>query len=93
MFNAIIARSGDRSFSSLKQKDNGKIFWKVGDYDKAKSSDNVREIERFYKTSMVAHAPMEPMSALVNFVDEKLHIYAVARWERCCRTYLHNSFK
>ena len=64
------------AFSSLKQKDNGKIFWKVGDYEKARNSDNVREIERFYKTSMVAHAPMEPMSALVNFVDEKLHIYA-----------------
>ena len=54
----------------------GKVFWKIGDYDRCKSDENCREIEREYKTSMVAHVALEPMAALANSVDGKLHIYA-----------------
>ena len=54
----------------------GKVFWKIGDYDRCRSDENCREIEREYKTSMVAHVALEPMAALANSVDGKLHIYA-----------------
>ena len=36
----------------------------------------IKSFERFYETSMVAHVPMEPMSALAHFSDGKLHLYS-----------------
>ena len=58
------------------EESNGKVFWKIGDYDKCKSNENCREIEREYKTSMVAHVALEPMAALANFIDET-YIYTL----------------
>ena len=60
----------------VENKWSGKVFWKIGDYNRCKSNENCREIEREYKTSMVAHVALEPMAALANFVDGNLHIYA-----------------
>ena len=60
----------------INDKKLGKVFWKIGDYDSCKTGEGCREIEREYKTSMVAHVALEPMAALANFVDGNLHIYA-----------------
>ncbi len=60
----------------MKNKKNGKVFWKKGSYESCGSGEECIEIEREYSTSMVAHVALEPMAALANFVDGNLHIYA-----------------
>jgi isoquinoline 1-oxidoreductase len=48
---------------------------RIGDMGGAEATA-VQTFERVYETSMVAHVPMEPMSALANFSDGKLHLYS-----------------
>ena len=48
---------------------------RIGDPGSAETTAE-KSYERFYETSMVAHVPMEPMSALAHFSDGKLHLYS-----------------
>ena len=49
-------------------------FMRIGDPNGAASSAT-HKLERFYETSMIAHVPMEPLSALAHYSDGKLHLY------------------
>ena len=49
-------------------------FMRIGDPNSA-ASDATHKLERFYETSMIAHVPMEPLSALAHYSDGKLHLY------------------
>ena len=60
----------------LKDGKNGRLSWKIGEYDTCGEGKECKKLERSYKTSMVAHVALEPMSALVNFDNGVLHIYA-----------------
>ena len=60
----------------LSDSRNAEVYWKVGDYNSCKDKNECKEVEVEYKTSMVSHVSMEPMSALANFIDGTLHIYA-----------------
>ncbi len=60
----------------LDSSEKGLLYWKVGDYGKCKNNETCNEIEQVYKTSMISHVALEPMSALANFVNGNLHIYA-----------------
>ena len=60
----------------LTNKKDAKVFWKVGDYESCDDDPNCIKIQQKYKTSMIAHVALEPLSALANFVDGYLHIYA-----------------
>ena len=48
---------------------------RIGDPGSAETTAE-KSYERIYETSMVAHVPMEPMSALAHFSDGKLHLYS-----------------
>ena len=60
----------------LEDQKNGILSWKKGEFDTCGEGKECKKLERFYKTSMVAHVALEPMSTLVNFDNGFLHIYA-----------------
>lgn len=64
------------AYKLLKDGKNGRLSWKIGEYDTCGEGKECKKLERSYKTSMVAHVALEPMSALVNFDNGVLHIYA-----------------
>ena len=64
------------AYKLLKDGKNGRLSWKIGEYDTCGEGKECKKLERSYKTSMVAHVALEPMSALVNFDNGFLHIYA-----------------
>ena len=64
------------AYKLLKDGKNGRLSWKTGEYDTCGEGKECKKLERSYKTSMVAHVALEPMSALVNFDNGFLHIYA-----------------
>ena len=64
------------AYKLLKDGKNGTLSWKIGEYDTCGEGKECKKLERSYKTSMVAHVALEPMSALVNFDNGVLHIYA-----------------
>ena len=64
------------AYELLKDRKNGSLSWKIGNYDTCGEGKECKKLERSYKTSMVAHVALEPMSALVNFDNGVLHIYA-----------------
>jgi len=53
--------------------EDGKDFFITGAFGDV---DTGVELESSYKTSFIAHSPMEPASALSHFTDGRLHIYA-----------------
>ena len=57
-----------------KRTDEHEVF-RIGDPKLAEQGAE-KSFERFYETSMIAHVPMEPMSALAHFIDGKLHLYS-----------------
>lgn len=66
----------NEAYKLLKDGKNGRLSWKIGEYDTCGEGKECKKLERSYKTSMVAHVALEPMSALVNFDNGFLHIYA-----------------
>ena len=64
------------AYELLKDRKNGSLSWKIGNYDTCGEGKECKKLERSYKTSMIAHVALEPMSALVNFDNGVLHIYA-----------------
>ena len=70
--------TGDLFQVSQKQliSEDGTDFFTNGEFDRLGADI---ELESSYKTAFVAHAPMEPASALSHFIDGKLHIYAGAQ--------------
>ena len=60
----------------LKDQSKAKLSWKKGEFDTCADGKKCERIKRTYKTSMVAHVALEPMSTLVNFDEGFLHIYA-----------------
>ena len=66
----------EEAFQLLKDKNNGRLSWKKGDFDTCGDGKECKKFERSYKTSMVAHVALEPMSVLANLDDGFLHIYA-----------------
>ncbi len=64
------------AYKLLKDRNNGSLSWKIGNYDTCGEGKECKKLERSYKTSMIAHVALEPMSALVNFDNGVLHIYA-----------------
>ena len=64
------------AYKLLKDGKNGRLSWKIGEYDTCGEGKECKKLDRSYKTSMVAHVALEPMSALVNFDNGVLHIYA-----------------
>ena len=64
----------EEAFQLLKDKNNGRLSWKKGEFDTCGDGKECKKLERSYKTSMVAHVALEPMSYA--FDDGFLHIYA-----------------
>ena len=66
----------EEAFQLLKDKNNGRLSWKKGEFDTSGDGKECKKLERSYKTSMVAHVALEPMSVLANLDNGFLHIYA-----------------
>ena len=59
----------------LAERSNELEVLRIGDTAGARATA-AQTFESYYETSMVAHVPMEPMSALAHFSDGKLHLYS-----------------
>ncbi len=73
----------------LAERANETEVLRIGDTAGARATA-AHTFERVYETSMVAHVPMEPMSALAHFSDGKLHLYSGHQYASLVPTAISN---